>query len=224
VRRRRSPGPKPPATLSAAKLPANVFDPDARLALPRARRHGLQMVLRLLGYNAEHWLSNHLNAYLQDDDEYRAITRQTIIRGLAGTITCTPRAITVELGQPGEPRVTRALALLLDEINANPPSMPGDPRPITYHLTARPSAFDNESRPTSGDLGPRQDVASIDVREQVRQIAACGRPSRRPLPSRSHINDTNPTKSRINNKPAAAPRPIPARWLTPRPNTGPHRA
>ena len=48
------------------------------------------MVLRLLAHNAEHWLSSHLNAYLRDDDEYRAIARETIIRGLAGTITSTP--------------------------------------------------------------------------------------------------------------------------------------
>ena len=65
-----------------AKLPANVIDPDAKVALLRTRRRGLQMVLRLLAHNAEHWLSNQLNAYLGDDDEYRAITRETIIRGL----------------------------------------------------------------------------------------------------------------------------------------------
>jgi len=122
-----------------AKLPANVIDPGAKIALLRAGRRGLQMVLRLLAHNAEHWLSQHLNAYLNDDDEYRAITLQTIIRGLAGVITYTPAAITVELQQPGEPRVTRALALLLDEINATPPSMPGDTRPITYQLAAPPS-------------------------------------------------------------------------------------
>ena len=80
-----------------AKLPASDIDPDARTALLRAGRRGLQMVLRLLAHNAEHWLSGHLNAYLRDDDEYRAITRQTIIRGLAGTITWTPAAITVHL-------------------------------------------------------------------------------------------------------------------------------
>ncbi len=100
------------------------------------------MVLRLLAHNAGHWLSGHLNAYLRDDDEYRAITRQTIIRGLAGTIACTPAAITVTLQQPGTPRITRALALLIDEINATPPSLPGDQRPITYQL-ARP---DNQPR------------------------------------------------------------------------------
>jgi len=119
-----------------AKLPASAIDPGARLALLRAGRRGLQMVLRLLAHNAEHWLSAHLNAYLRDDDEYRAITRQTIIRGLAGTITFTPAAITVQLEQPDAPRVTRALALLIDEINATPPAMPGDPRRITYRLAA----------------------------------------------------------------------------------------
>jgi hypothetical protein len=119
-----------------AKLPANIIDPDAKVALLRTGRRGLQMVLRLLAHNAEHWLSNHLNAYLRDDDEYRAITRETIIRGLARVITYTPAAITVSLQQPGSPRVTRALALLLEEINTAPPSLPGDNRPITYQLTA----------------------------------------------------------------------------------------
>jgi hypothetical protein len=117
-----------------AKLPANVIDANAQVALLRASRRGLQMVLRLLAHNAEHWMSSHLNAYLQDDDEYRAITRQSIIRGLAGVITYTPTAISVRLNQPGSPRVARALELLLDEINAAPPTMPGDTRPITYHL------------------------------------------------------------------------------------------
>jgi hypothetical protein len=122
-----------------AKLPANVIDPEARVALLRTCRRGLQMVLRLLAHNAEHWLSRHLNAYLCDDDEYRAITRQTIIRGLAGIITYTPDAITVVLEEPDSARVTRALRLLLEEINATPPCMPGDPRPITYQLAARTS-------------------------------------------------------------------------------------
>src|SRR5208283_2567240 len=118
-----------------AKLPASTIDPDAKTALLRAGRRGLQMVLRLLAHNAEHWLSGHLNAYLGDDDEYRAITRETIIRGLAGTITTTPDAITVTLERPRSIHVGRALTLLTGEINANPPVMPGDTRPITYQIT-----------------------------------------------------------------------------------------
>ena len=34
------------------------------------------MVLRLLAFNAEAWLAEHLNAYLADPDECRAITYQ----------------------------------------------------------------------------------------------------------------------------------------------------
>jgi hypothetical protein len=119
-----------------ARLPANEIDPEAQRAILRASHRTLQMILRLLAHNAEHWLANHLNAYLRDDDEYRAITRETIIRGLAGTITCTTTAITVTLSPPPARAVTRALRLLLDEINQNPPAMPGDTRPITYQLTS----------------------------------------------------------------------------------------
>jgi hypothetical protein len=122
-----------------AKLPADQIDPDARTAVLRAGRRCLQMVLRLLAHNAEHWLSGQLNAYLRDDDEYRAITRETIIRGLAGIITFTPAAITVTLEPPGEPRVARALALLIDQVNHIPPVIPGDNRPITYRTTVSPA-------------------------------------------------------------------------------------
>ena len=122
-----------------AKLPANQIDPQAQVALLRTGRRGLQMVLRLLAHNAEHWLSDQLNAYLRDDDEYRAITRETIIRGTAGIITFAPETVTVTLQRPAEPRVARALALLIDQVNAVPPRMPGDTRPITYQLTASPA-------------------------------------------------------------------------------------
>ncbi|MGH3226422.1 MAG: putative transposase [Streptosporangiaceae bacterium] len=122
-----------------AKLPASQINPDAQVALLRTGRRGLQMVLRLLAHNAEHWLSGQLNAYLRDDDEYRAITRQTIIRGTAGVIAFAPDAITVTLQRPAEPRVARALTLLIDQVNAVPPRMPGDTRPITHQLTANPT-------------------------------------------------------------------------------------
>ena len=122
-----------------AKLPADQIDPGARTAVLRAGRRCLQMVLRLLAHNAEHWLSGQLNAYLRDDDEYRAITRETIIRSLSGTITFTPAAITVALEPPGQPRVARALAMLIDEINHTPPVIPGDNRPITYRIAPQAS-------------------------------------------------------------------------------------
>ena len=96
------------------------------------------MVLRLLAHNAEHWLSGQLNAYLRDDDEYRAITRETITRGTVGLIAFTPGAVTVTLAQPAEPRVARALALLIDQINATPRRQPIALDAITSLLTSRP--------------------------------------------------------------------------------------
>ena len=119
-----------------AKLPASQVTPGAQKAILATRRRSLQMVLRLLAAAAEHWLGNQLNDYLRDNNEYRAITRHLL--HLGGTITSTPRAITVTLDPPAAPRITRALALLLDQINAAPPRMPGDTRPITYQLASQP--------------------------------------------------------------------------------------
>ena len=119
-----------------AKQPASQVTPGAQKAILRTRRRSLQMVLRLLAAAAEHWLGNRLNDYLRDPDEYRAITRHLL--HLGGTITSTHRVITVTLDPPAAPRTARALALLIEEINATPPRMPGDTRPITYQLAAHP--------------------------------------------------------------------------------------
>ena len=75
----------------------------------------------------------HSTPTRKDPDEYRAITRNLL--HLAGTITYTTKTITVVLARPATPRLTRAVRLLLDEINTTPPRLPGDSRPITYQLT-----------------------------------------------------------------------------------------
>jgi hypothetical protein len=116
-----------------AKLPANQIIHGTQRAILRTHRRSLQMVLRLLAFNAELWLADHLNTYLRDNNEYRAATRHLF--HLGGTITYTPQAITVTLHRPQTRKLTRSLALLIEEINTNPPRMPGDHRPITYTLT-----------------------------------------------------------------------------------------
>ncbi|MGV0990596.1 putative transposase, partial [Limnohabitans sp.] len=115
-----------------AKVLATELDPDAKRARPVLARRGLQMVLRLLAFNAEAWLAEHLNAYLADPDEYRAITRNLLHHG--GQIDYTSTGITVTLDRPDSPRIARALALLTDELNAAPARLPGDRRPITYQV------------------------------------------------------------------------------------------
>ena len=116
-----------------AKVLATDLDPDAKLARPHLARRGLQMVLRLLAFNAEAWLAEHLNAYLADPDEYRAILRNLL--HLPGHVDYTTKTITVTLDRPDTPRVARALQLLTEELNTTPPTIPGDRRPLIYRLT-----------------------------------------------------------------------------------------
>src|SRR5664279_4890456 len=115
-----------------AKILATDLDPDAQLARPHIGRRGLQMVLRLLAFNAEAWLAEHFNAYLADPNEYRAILRNLL--HLGGHIDYTTTAIPITLDRPDSPRVARALQLLTEELNATPTVMPTDPRPLTYQL------------------------------------------------------------------------------------------
>lgn len=116
-----------------AKLKANDLDSTAVRALLVLRRRNLQMVLRLLAYNAELWLADRFNAYLCDPDEYRAITRHLLHQ--PGTITYTPTEITVTIQRPDQPRVARALQLLATELNHTPARIPGDNRPLNYQLS-----------------------------------------------------------------------------------------
>ncbi len=80
------------------------------------------------------WLATRLNAYLADNDEYRATLRHLL--HLSGQLTYTTKTITVALDTPTTPKITRALWLLLDELNTTPPRIPGDHRPITYKIKA----------------------------------------------------------------------------------------
>ena len=117
-----------------AKVLATALDPGAQRARPRLERRGLQMVLRLLAFNAEAWLAEHFNAYLVDPNEYRAILRHLLHQG--GQIDYTNKEIIVTLNRPDSPRVARALTLLTQELNATPATLPGDRRTLTYQLAA----------------------------------------------------------------------------------------
>ncbi len=115
-----------------AKVAATTLDPNAKLARPHLARRGLQMVLRLLAFNAEAWLAEHFNAYLADPNEYRAILRNLL--HLGGNVEYTLKTVTVTLDRPDSPRVARALQHLTDELNATPATIPGDRRQLTYRL------------------------------------------------------------------------------------------
>jgi hypothetical protein len=115
-----------------AKIAATELNPDAVRARPRLARRSLQMVCRLLAYNAELDLARRLNTYLRDPDEYRAAARHLLHQ--PGRLDYRAEQITVTLRPTPQPRTTRALQLLLEELNTDPPHLPGDHRPITYRL------------------------------------------------------------------------------------------
>lgn len=115
-----------------AKVLATVLEPGAKRARPRLARRGLQMVLRLLAFNAEAWLAEHFNAYLVDPNEYRAILRHLL--HLGGQVDYSTKGIVVTLDRPDSPRVARALELLAEELNATPACLPGDRRQLAYRV------------------------------------------------------------------------------------------
>ncbi len=127
------------ATAALKGIPATLrrdeIHPGAIRATPRLERRALQMVCRLLAYNAELDLARKLNAYLGDGDEYRGITRNLL--HLGGVIDFRSHAITVRLDRPDPPRLARALGLLIDEVNLASPRLSGDGRPVTYVLDGR---------------------------------------------------------------------------------------
>jgi hypothetical protein len=115
--------------------PHNGLDPKAKRAKPALPARALQMVCRLLAYNAELDLARRLNNYLDDQDEYRSVTRNLL--HLGGTIAYERRRIVVTLERPGSPRVARALGELVAEVNSGPTvHLLGDRRPLTYQLAA----------------------------------------------------------------------------------------
>ena len=118
-----------------AKIAATELDPDAKRAYPRLARRGLQMVLRLLAFNAEAWLAEHLNAYLADPDEYRARARSRCLLGCSeGGVRagCAPTGCQSRSSLVGVPLVhvllfTRLVSLVADDpgVTANTTGLPG---------------------------------------------------------------------------------------------------
>lgn len=125
-------GAKADLAVVPAKVLATELDPAALRARPRLARRGLQMVLRLLAFNAEAWLAEHFNAYLVDPNEYRAILRHLL--HLGGQVDYSANGIVVTLDRPDSPRVARALELLAEELNATPACLPGDRRQLAYRV------------------------------------------------------------------------------------------
>lgn len=88
------------------------------------------MARQLVAYNVEHWLVNRLLSYLDGPDEYRANTRHLL--HTSGVVHYRHDSIHVELNTADNPRNSRAVGLLLDELKNTQAHIFGDRRPLTY--------------------------------------------------------------------------------------------
>ncbi len=116
--------PTPPARPRARPVKA------AEASLAEAERN----LARLLGSAASAADKNQAIPAAQDAiiKAKRAVTAARAARDAI------PAKIAVNQAHPGaqRPRTSRAVACLIEELNATPPRIPGDPRPITYCLAA----------------------------------------------------------------------------------------
>jgi hypothetical protein len=109
------------------QLPANTINPDAQRALQRTHRHAIPMALRLLAYNTDTWLADHLNIHLQDPNEYHAITRNLMHHN--GLITYTPHTITITLDHHQPPASTKPSPTSSKNSTPTPHTPPATPAP-----------------------------------------------------------------------------------------------
>ena len=123
-----------------AKLPASDIDPGAKVAVLRPAAAacrwccGCSRATRSTGCR-----TSSTPTCATTTNTARSPARPSSAAS-AGTVTWTRAAINVTLDRPAVPRVARALALLIEQINATPPAMPGDPRPVSYHLAPPPGS------------------------------------------------------------------------------------
>ena len=136
-----------------AKLPATDLDPDAKRARPHLARRGLQMVLRLLAFNAEP--GSPTTSTPTCTTTTNTAPSPATCSTTAATITYTTTSITVTLDRPDTPRIARALAPAHRRTQHTPqhdsPATP-DPSPTTSH----PHESQHSTQPYFRGTQPRQ--------------------------------------------------------------------
>ena len=96
---------------------------------------------------------------------------------LGGTITYTPDAINVALDLLTTPKITRALSLLTEQLNTNPPRTPGGPAPSptpspddqrsTVAATRLPDVWDRVEEDDLLRGGDRRLLSALSPRDRV---------------------------------------------------------
>ena len=124
-----------------AKVLATELDPDAQRARPRLQRRGLQMVLRLLAFNAEAWLAEHFNA----------------------DIPRRPERVPSDRAQPAPPRRADRLHQPADHRHPGPARQPARrPRPPAARRRTQRHPSTPTRRPPPADLPGHRSMSFND--------------------------------------------------------------
>ncbi|MEP6695112.1 MAG: putative transposase [Chloroflexota bacterium] len=118
-----------------AKVAAPTLTGSAARATINADRRNLVNAIKIATYNAERWLGRRFFRHYNDPRDWLTIFRSVL--QLSGHVTMAgPDRLRVVLRPPDQPRVRRAVAAMLEEINGMNGRLFGDGPILTFELAA----------------------------------------------------------------------------------------
>ena len=115
-----------------AQVPASTLTGSPTRATMNTDRRNLVNAIKIATYNAERLLARQFFRHYQNPRDWLTVFRAVL--QLPGTVTRAGDALRVVLKTPDQPRVRRALAAMLDEINQKGPRLFGTGPNVTFAL------------------------------------------------------------------------------------------
>jgi hypothetical protein len=115
-----------------AQVPASALTGSLTRATMNTDRRNLVNAIKIATYNAERLLARQFFRHYQNPRDWLTVFRAVL--QLPGTVTRAGDALRVVLKTPDQPRVRRALAAMLDEINQQGPRLFGTGPNVTFAL------------------------------------------------------------------------------------------
>lgn len=115
-----------------AQVPASALTGSPTRATMNTDRRNLVNAIKIATYNAERLLARQFFRHYQNPRDWLTVFRAVL--QLPGTVTRAGDALRVVLKAPDQPRVRRALAAMLDEINQKGPRLFGTGPNVTFAL------------------------------------------------------------------------------------------
>jgi len=116
------------------KVPAATLTGSATRATMNTDRRNVVNAIKIATYNAERLLARHFFRHYQDPRDWLTVFRAVL--HLPGSVMRDGESVRVTLRPPDQPRVHRALAAMLDDINRTDPRLFGAGPTLRFVLAA----------------------------------------------------------------------------------------